>query len=143
MTLLFLLLACNPKPPPAVPPALPPLEAPAAPPTPAERRVLTLTPEELRWDEAAGTVTFSPGSAVQSAHYEHFVLDIAALEAALGARPAGPVAVEVALLEQHTRTEVPADPLAPAPMGGFQITTWKTQIVGPAPDSSGQHPAAP
>lgn len=94
---------------------------------------LTLNPDEMQYDEAAGTVTFSPGSGVRSASYTHYILDLASLEAALGGRPSAPVAVIVEITAESERVHSPSDPSMPQPQGGFQITERTGRVVSRAP----------
>jgi len=98
-----------------------------------EQRTITLEPDMMQYDEAAGTVRFSPGSNVRSAQYTHYTLDLASLEAVLGGRPTEPVSVVVALSGPNQRTEIPANPNVQQPMGGFQITEWTGKVVAKAP----------
>lgn len=130
MLILLLTLACAPS-----PPAAPPESAASA--SAETTRTLTLDPRYLSWDEAAGTVTFSPGSDMQAAEYTDYVLDLRSVEAALGGRPESPVAVQVALDAGQTRTVVPDDPNLPQPMGGFQFTTFTGRVIGLAPADGG------
>lgn len=129
------LLACKTSAPPI--PDTPPTSTPAPVPVPAaveaEQVTLTLNPDELRYDEAAGTATFSPGSGVRSASYTHYILDLASLEAALGGRPAEPVAVIVEITGEAERVHSPSDPNMPQPEGGFQITERTGRVVSRAP----------
>lgn len=94
-------------------------------------RAVTLNPEELTWDEAAGTVSFTEDSAVQKAEYTRYVLDLASLEAALGGRPTAPVTVNIAVSREEEERETPDDPMLPAPEGGFRITTVYGRVVAP------------
>ena len=128
--LLFTLLACRTTPlpdPAAVSDEV--IAEPAAAPE-AERRSLTLDPRALSWDEEAGTATFSPGSDRQSASYEHYVFDLAALEAALGGRPDAPVDVLVEVISTENTNYTPEDPSMPSPDGGFDIATHQARVVG-------------
>ncbi|MES2645041.1 MAG: hypothetical protein V4850_36480 [Myxococcota bacterium] len=118
------LLACSLHP---APPAETVPAAPAA--AEASRRTLTLDPEELTYDDAAGTVTFHPDSRRQSAAYTRYVLDLASLEAALGGRPEAPVQVLVEVTGGEPRNETPADPMVAQPQGGFAITIWTGRVV--------------
>lgn len=93
---------------------------------------LVLNPDELRWDEAAGVVTFSPDQTRMSAEYAHYVLDLASVMAALGGRPTEPVAVTVELGPPEVERYVPSDPNLPAPSGGFVHTTWRGKVTGRA-----------
>lgn len=130
--LLFVLAACR-----ATPPAGEPAPAPEAAASAQEDPVrLILDPAAVSYDEAAGTATFSPGSAVMSASYTHYVLDLASLEAALGGRPEGPVAVLIEVTGEQTRSESPDDPSLPSPEGGFRITTVTGRVIGLDPDSA-------
>jgi hypothetical protein len=139
-TLLLLIAACRTASPPPVPivedapvaaqAAEPAAEAvPEAPAAAVERQTLTLDPDELTYDDAAKTVTFSPGSGVKSASYTHYVLDLASLESVLGGRPTAPVAVVVEVGPAVEENEKPADPSMSAPMGGFDITTYTGRVV--------------
>lgn len=112
-----------------------PAEPPAASAEPASAeapaRAVTLNPEELQWDEAAGTVSFTEDSAVQKAEYTRYVLDLASVEAALGGRPTAPVTVNVIVSREEEERETPEDPLLPAPEGGFRITTVYGRVAAP------------
>lgn len=94
-----------------------------------ERKSLRLEPNELQWDDAAGTVTFSPDSNVMSSHYTHYVLDAASLKAVLGGKPTAPVTVDLEITGEETRRETPTDPKMPSPNGGFVITTVRAKVV--------------
>jgi hypothetical protein len=98
-----------------------------------EQLSLTLDPEELSYDDEAGTVTFSPGSRVRSARYTHYLLDLESLEAALGGRPESPVTVIVALQSEESGAYSPSDPTLPQPQGGFRIIRRTGRVLSPAP----------
>ncbi|MEY3210508.1 MAG: hypothetical protein RIT28_989 [Pseudomonadota bacterium] len=128
LTLLLALVAC------ATTPTTPEPTAPAEPSTPGaaeatQRKTLTLEPRLMTWDDAAGTVTYSPGSDRMSSEYTHFVLNAASVEAALGGRPTEDVTVEVELTGPTVTNESPEDPNLPQPQGGFVITTWTGRVV--------------
>ena len=96
----------------------------------AERITLTLDTRHLSWDDAAGTVTFSPDSDRMAAEYTSYVMRAAELEAALGGRPQGDVEVVLELVSREQHTYTPEDPNLPSPMGGFLITTIQARVVG-------------
>lgn len=96
----------------------------------AARRRLTLDPEVLTVDEAAGVATYSPDSRRMAAEYTVYVLDLAGLRAALGEVPTQPVEIEIALRSVEESSHTPADPNLPAPQGGFRITTITAEVVG-------------
>jgi len=108
-------------------------DATPAPSASTETRTLTLDPAALRWDEAAGTVTFEPGRDVQSAQYTTYILDLHSVEAALGGRPTSPVAVEVELAPCAEKRVTPEDPSLPSPQGGFLYTTCTGRALRQAP----------
>jgi hypothetical protein len=93
---------------------------------------ITLDPALMVYDEAAGTVAFTPGGNVRSASYTHYSLDLQSLESVLGGRPTSPVAVVVAVLEEVKSTYTPSDPTMPHPAGGFQNTNRKGQVIARA-----------
>jgi hypothetical protein len=124
--MLLLLAACMSAAP--VEPPVAPAPAPAAE-APWTQLTLALDPDELRYDDDANTVTVSPGSAVRSAQYTHYVLDLDSLEAVLGARPTEPVSVTVEVGPPSVRTETPSDPMSASPSGGFEITTYTGRVV--------------
>ena len=122
--LIFALLACATTPDEGrIPAASPPQSEVAA-------EVFTLDPTELRYDEAAGLAIWSPNSRVQAAEYSVYELELASLLAATGGRPTAPVVLRLALGPPAVRTETPADPNLPAPMGGFVITTRRGRVLG-------------
>lgn len=125
----LLLLACTVRAPtpPAAPVPEPVLDASPARVGPTE---LVLVPEDLSWDEAAGTVTFAPGSRRMAAEYDTYVLDLASVLAVLGARPTEPVQVKVELGPPEEEGFTPTDPNLPAPQGGFRYTTWRGKVTG-------------
>ena len=98
--------------------------------TPALPQVtITLDPDLMVYDEAAGTVTFTPGGNVRSARYTHYELELQSLEAVLGERPTSPRAVVVEVLEEVKSSHTPSDPTMPHPDGGFQITNRKGRVI--------------
>jgi hypothetical protein len=119
--LMLLLAACAAR---TSPPADLPTEIPGM-----ETLTLTLDPGALDYDEAAGTVTFTPDRDVQRASYETWIFDLASLEAALGERPAAPVDVVVEVGPPEATTYTPDDPNLPAPQGGFRITTRRGTVL--------------
>jgi hypothetical protein len=120
--LLALAFACAPHP---VPAAAPAAEAPSL----LEEVRLTLVPADLTYDDAAGTATFRPGSAVQSDAYDVYVFDLMSLEGALGGRPSGPVEVVAALGPATIEIVTPSDPTLPSPAGGFRYTTRAGRVL--------------
>lgn len=129
-TLLLVFAACATTPP--TPDAAPSAE-PAAPSgadsTQTQIKTLTLEPRLMTWDDAAGTVTYSPGSDRMTSEYSHFVLSAASVEAVLGGRPTEDVTVEVEVTGPTVTTESPEDPNLPQPQDGFQITTWTGRVL--------------
>ena len=127
-TLLLTLAAC------ATTPQTPEPTAPAEPATPSAQaptqlQTLTLEPRLMTWDDAAGTVIYSPGSDRMTSEYTHFVLNAASVEAVLGGRPTEPVTVEVEVAGPTLTTQSPEDPNLPQPQDGYQITTWTGRAV--------------
>lgn len=118
---MLLLAACAAR---TSPPADLPTEIPGM-----ETLTLTLDPGALDYDEAAGTVTFTPGRNVQAASYETWIFDLASLHAALGGRPEAPVEVVVEVGPPETTTYTPDDPNLPAPQGGFRISTRRGTVL--------------
>jgi hypothetical protein len=121
MLLALTVLACAPHPAPA----------PAAPEAPSllEEVRLTLVPADLTYDDAAGTATFRPGSAVQAASYDVFVFDLMSFEGAIGGRPTGPVEIVAALGPARIEIVTPSDPTLPSPAGGFRYTTRTGRVL--------------
>ena len=133
---LLILLACKTTPAPAESTTTGP--APAEPPAaadvvPVSQETITLDPDEITYDEAAGTLVFSPGSRVRSASYTNYTLDLASLESVLGERPTAPVSVLVEVTAVEERTHTPEDPRAQVPDGGFKITEKTGRVIGRAP----------
>jgi hypothetical protein len=127
-SLIFALAAC------ATTPPSPEATAPAEPATPSagvttQIKTLTLEPRLMTWDDAAGTVTYSPGSDRMTSEYTHFVLTAASVEAVLGGRPTENVTVEVEVTGPDLTNHSPEDPNLPQPQDGFQITTWTGRVV--------------
>ena len=129
-TLLLAFAACATTPP--TPDATPSAE-PAAPSgtdsTQTQIKTLTLEPRLMTWDDAAGTVIYSPGSDRMASEYTHFVLSAASVEAVLGGRPTEDVTVEVEVTGPTVKNESPEDPNLPQPQDGYQITTWTGRAV--------------
>jgi hypothetical protein len=127
-TLLLTLAACatTPQPPEPTAPAEPATPSAQA---PTQLQTLTLEPRLMTWDDAAGTVIYSPGSDRMTSEYSHFVLSAASVEAVLGGRPTEDVTVEVEVTGPTVTTESPADPNLPQPQDGFQITTWTGRVL--------------
>ncbi|MBK7759480.1 MAG: hypothetical protein IPI35_24410 [Deltaproteobacteria bacterium] len=127
-TLLLTLAACatTPQPPEPTAPAEPATPSAQA---PTQLQTLTLEPRLMTWDDAAGTVIYSPGSDRMTSEYTHFVLSAASVEAVLGGRPTEPVTVEVEVAGPALTTQSPEDPNLPQPQDGYQITTWTGRAV--------------
>ncbi|MDG1482995.1 MAG: hypothetical protein P8R54_25615 [Myxococcota bacterium] len=132
--LIPLFLACKATPPSAVPEAVKRLSVVA--PVPLEeaelsviRETITLNPDEITYDEPAGTLVFSPGTRVRSAHYTHYILDLDSAVAVLGARPAEPVVVVVEIMSVEDGVHLPEEPLAASPDGGFRITNKTGRVL--------------
>ncbi|MBK9643562.1 MAG: hypothetical protein IPO67_00130 [Deltaproteobacteria bacterium] len=127
-TLLLTLAACatTPQPPEPTAPAEPATPSAQA---PTQLQTLTLEPRLMTWDDAAGTVIYSPGSDRMTSEYTHFVLSAASVEAVLGGRPTEPVTVEVEVAGPTLTTQSPEDPNLPQPQDGYQITTWTGRAV--------------
>lgn len=129
MALLFSLLAClTSQTTPQTSAPLEPAAVAVVAPTELSTFTLTLRPGELVYDESAGTVTASPGSAVQASSYSHYVLDLASLETALGGRPQEAVDVEIEVGPGERRVETPFCDM-PQPDGGFEIVTFTGRVV--------------
>ena len=96
--LIFALLAC------ATTPDEGRFAAAGPPQSEAAAEVFTLDPTELRYDEAAGLVIWSPNSRVQAAEYSVYELELASLLAVTGGRPTAPVALRLALGPPEVRT---------------------------------------
>ena len=94
---------------------------------------MTLDPSLLHYDDAAGTVAFTPDSRRQTDTYTTYILDLGSLEAVLGGRPSAEVAVTVALGAPTTRTVVPEDPNVPQPTDGFTYITYTGRVVAKGP----------
>ena len=129
-TLLLTLAAC------ATTPTTPEPAAPAEPVAPnaadttqTQVRPLTLEPRLMTWDDAAGTVIYSPGSDRMTSEYTHYVLSAASVEAALGGRLTEDVTVEVEVTGPTVTSYSPADPNLPQPQDGYVITTWTGRVV--------------
>jgi hypothetical protein len=127
-TLLLTLAACatTPQPPEPTAPAEPATPSAQA---PTQLQTLTLEPRLMTWDDAAGTVIYSPGSDRMASEYTHFVLSAASVEAVLGGRPTEDVTVEVEVTGPTVKNESPEDPNLPQPQDGYQITTWTGRAV--------------
>jgi len=128
-----LLLACQTTPSAAPgtvrPPSADAPVLPAAPEPSVVRETITLNPDEVTYDESAGTLVFSPGARVRAAHYTHYILDLDSVESVLGARPVAPVVVVVELTEVEDGVYLPEEIQAAAPDGGFRVTNKTGRIL--------------
>ncbi|MFT5681331.1 MAG: hypothetical protein ACI8RZ_002237 [Myxococcota bacterium] len=135
--ILLLSLACKTTPPPptGVAPDAPSTTTPALPVEEDEvtRETITLDPDEITYDEPAGTAVFSPGSRVRSSSYTHYILELGSVESVLGGRPTEPVSVVVEITGIEDSTYSPDEPEAAQPDGGFQIINKTGRIVSRAP----------
>lgn len=128
---ILVLFACaGPGPGATVDPA-PALAAPE--PESVQRLSLMLIAEDMRYDEAAGTATFSPGSRRMAASYDIYVMDLKTLEAVLGGRVEAPVQVDFEVTSVDRRVFAPDDPELPQPDGGFGHTDWRVVPVAVVP----------
>jgi hypothetical protein len=98
-----------------------------------EIQVVRLDPEELSWDQAAGTVTFSPGSRRMAAEYTTWILDSQGVLDAAGGPLMGPLEVRVEVTDFKREVHIPNDPKLPSPQGGFVYYTYRGRVLGKAP----------
>ncbi|MGB0590012.1 MAG: hypothetical protein ACPGU1_10070 [Myxococcota bacterium] len=94
-----------------------------------ERRTLTLTPSDLRYDDAGGVVIFTPDSGVKRAAYITYSLSMESFKRIFSSRPTTPVEVIVELQKVARKTERAA-PGHPEPDGGFKNTYYTGTVVG-------------
>lgn len=102
-------------------------------PTEQQRTTLSVDPDHLTYDPGSGVARFTPGANVQSAAYDVYEIDLFSLERVLGGRLTVPVVLVVELGPPTVTTYTPEDPMLPAPIGGFQITTRKATVLGTSP----------
>lgn len=95
----------------------------------AERRTLTLSPGDLRYDDAGGVVIFTPDSGVKRAAYTTYTLSMESFKRHFSSRPASPVKVIVELQKVTRKTERAA-PGHAEPEGGFNNTYYTGTVVG-------------
>jgi hypothetical protein len=126
MIQLLALLACA-RPDSAL--STPPSPAPAAP----QILVVTLEPEEMTWDQAAGTVTYAPGGRRMAAEYTTWILDSKGVLEAAGGPLMGPLTVQVEVTDFKREVHIPNDPRLPSPQGGFTYYTYRGRVIGKAP----------
>jgi hypothetical protein len=97
--------------------------------TATERRTLTLSPKDLRYDEAGGVVIFAPDSGVKRAAYITYTLSMESFQRVFASRPTAPVKVIVEVQSVTRKTERAA-PGHAEPNGGFKNTYYTGTVVG-------------
>ena len=96
----------------------------------SNRVTLTIDPDELSYDEAKGTMTYSPNSKVRRASYTYYVFKTKNVEKVLGKRPTERVSLVVEVGEPIQSTHQAKDPRLAQPSGGFKSITYQGEVVG-------------
>ncbi len=101
---------------------------PAEPGAKTESTELRIKASEIRVEGT--TVWFEPDTAVMRSSYIRYAFELAEFEKIVGsASPDKDLTAIIRILRTEQKTHAPADPNAPSPDGGFQITIHHAKIL--------------